>query len=170
VLKEDSSLQFTVEDCHLGKVLIAKSKDGVCSILLGNDPGDLAEELGRIFPSERIEKSEMKGISRKVLRLIENPRLKPDVPLDIRGTRFQKRVWSSVQNIPAGQTASYSQIARDIGAPKSARAVANACSSNVLAVAIPCHRAVRSDGKPSGYRWGIRLKRTLLRQESGDKR
>jgi len=169
-LKEDSPLQFAVEDCHLGKVLIAKSKDGVCSILLGSDHGDLAEELSRSFPSERAEKSEMKGISERVLRLIENPRLKPDVPLDIRGTEFQKRVWDSIQSIPAGQTASYSQIARDIGTPRSARAVANACSSNVLAVAIPCHRVVRADGKPSGYRWGVRLKRTLLQQESGDKR
>jgi len=169
-LKENSSLKFTIEDCPIGKVLIAKSNDGVCSILLGSNSDDLAEELSQSFPSEKIKKSKMKDVSKKVLRFIENPRSELDVPLDIRGTEFQKRVWGYIQDIPVGQTASYSKIAMDIGAPKSARAVAGACSSNVLAVAIPCHRVVRADGRPSGYRWGVRLKRTLLQQESGDGR
>jgi AraC family transcriptional regulator of adaptative response/methylated-DNA-[protein]-cysteine methyltransferase len=103
----------------------------------------------------------------KVVGLIEDPGIGLDLPLDIRGTAFQQRVWRALQQIPPGSTATYADIAKKIGVPKAVRAVAQACASNVLAVAIPCHRVIRMDGTLSGYRWGVERKRALLKREAG---
>ena len=143
----------------------------MCAISLGDDPDALLGELQDRFPRAELIGGDA-GFERlvaQVVGLIEQPNIGHELPLDIRGTAFQQRVWQALRQIPAGETASYAQIAQRIGSPKSVRAVAGACAANTLAVAIPCHRVVRSDGALSGYRWGVERKRELLSREHADR-
>lgn len=160
-------IQYSVSRCSLGAILVAMGDKGVCAILLGDRPGPLVGDLEERFPAARIVAADGKlaRLVAKVIRFVESPRTGLDVPLDTHGTAFQQRVWLALQDIPVGTTASYSDVAVRIGAPKSVRAVAQACAANAIAVAIPCHRVVRSDGGLSGYRWGVDRKRTLLARE-----
>ena len=165
----NSDIRFAVGECSLGSILVARSEIGVCAILLGDDPDALARELQDRFPHATLIGGdvEFEELVSRVVGFVEAPGIGLDLPLDVRGTAFQRRVWQVLQEIPAGSTASYTEIARRIGAPKSVRAVAQACAANSLAVAIPCHRVVRNDGGLSGYRWGVERKRTLLQREGG---
>jgi AraC family transcriptional regulator, regulatory protein of adaptative response / methylated-DNA-[protein]-cysteine methyltransferase len=160
-------LRFAVGQCSLGAILVASSDKGVASILLGDDPGDLVRNLQDQFPQANLigGNSEYERLVAQVVGFVEAPGLGFNLPLDIRGTAFQQRVWQALKEIPIGKTASYRDIARRIGAPRAVRAVAGACAANAVAVAIPCHRVVRSDGTLSGYRWGIERKRTLIDRE-----
>ena len=163
----DVRIEFAIGESSLGAILVARSERGVCAISLGEDPDALLRELQDRFPRAELIGGEA-GFERlvaQVVGLIEQPNLGIDLPLDVRGTAFQQRVWQALRQIPAGETASYAQIAQRIGSPKSVRAVAQACASNTLAVAVPCHRVVRSDGALSGYRWGVERKRVLLERE-----
>ncbi len=193
---DGTEIRFAIGQCSLGAVLVAATSVGVCAILLGDDPEELAHDLERRFPKATIVGADagFEQLVATVVGLVEHPRAssrhtgppgepvhprselprqlnelppqRTELPLDIRGTVFQQRVWQALRGIPAGSTATYAQIARAIGAPKAARAVAQACAANSLAVAIPCHRVVRLDGSLSGYRWGVERKRRLLERES----
>jgi AraC family transcriptional regulator, regulatory protein of adaptative response / methylated-DNA-[protein]-cysteine methyltransferase len=160
-------MRYASSTCSLGSILVAGTEKGVSAILLGDNPAALVRELGDIFPRARLTcgDRDFERLVARVVALIEQPRNGDDLPLDIQGTAFQQRVWSALRGLRAGETASYAEIARRIGAPKAVRAVAGACAANKLAVAIPCHRVVRSDGSLSGYRWGIARKRALLARE-----
>jgi len=160
-------IRFAVGECSLGSILVAQSDRGVCAIFIGDDPDKLARELQDRFPQAHLVGGDkaFEALVAKVVGFVEAPRIGLGLPLDVRGTAFQQRVWQAMREIPPGETASYSELARRIGAPKSTRAVAAACAANVLAVAIPCHRVVRSDGTLSGYRWGVERKRALLERE-----
>ncbi len=162
-------LRFAIGQCSLGAILVASSVRGVSAILLGNDADELVRDLQDQFPRARLigGDDEYERLVALVVGFVEAPRVGLDLPLDIRGTAFQQRVWQALRAIPAGTTVSYTDIAAAIGAPSSVRAVAQACASNALAVAIPCHRVVRSDGNLAGYRWGIDRKRQLLSSEAG---
>ena len=163
----DARIEFAIGQSSLGAILVARSQRGVCAISLGDDPEALLRELQDRFPRAELIGGDA-GFERliaQVVGLIEQPNIGIDLPLDVRGTAFQQRVWQALRQIPSGETASYAQIAQRIGSPKSVRAVAQACASNTLAVAIPCHRVVRSDGALSGYRWGVERKRALLLRE-----
>ncbi len=164
----DTDIRFAVGLCSLGSILVAATGRGVCAILLGDDPDALTRDLQDRFPRARLIGGDAKfeDLVATVVGFVEAPRLGLDLPLDLRGTAFQQRVWQALRAIPAGETASYSEVARRIGAPKSVRAVAQACAANPLAVAIPCHRVVRNDGALSGYRWGVARKRALLDRET----
>jgi AraC family transcriptional regulator of adaptative response/methylated-DNA-[protein]-cysteine methyltransferase len=164
----DTEIRFAVGECSLGSILVAHSDRGVCAILIGDDPDVLARELQDRFPMARLigGDAEFERRVAQVVGFVEAPRLGLDLPLDVRGTAFQHRVWQALQQVPAGETVSYSELARRIGAPRSVRAVARACAANTLAVAIPCHRVVRTDGGLSGYRWGVERKRALLAREA----
>ncbi len=160
-------IRFAVGESWLGPILVAASDKGVCAILLGDDPAQLMHNLEDQFPKAEIVGGDA-GFERlvaKVVGFVQMPSIGLDLPLDIRGTAFQRRVWEALRKIPAGSTASYAEIAEKIGEPKSVRAVAQACATNVLAVAIPCHRVVRANGSLSGYRWGVERKEKLLRRE-----
>ncbi|TRX03027.1 methylated-DNA--[protein]-cysteine S-methyltransferase [Candidatus Methylobacter oryzae] len=159
---------FALGKCSMGAILLALSKKGVCAILLGDNPEALILDLQDRFPQTEliIDDSECEQWLAQVVSFVEAPVLELDLPLDIRGTEFQRKVWQALRQIPIGQTASYTDIAQRIGAPKAVRAVASACAANSLAVAIPCHRVVRLNGNLSGYRWGIERKAELLRRES----
>lgn len=162
-------IRFTVAQCYLGWVLIAATGEGVCAIDLGDDPKSLEQALrARFSGAEFVDQDPalMTWVA-QVLAFLESPSERLDLPLDIEGTAFQQRVWQALQEIPPGATASYDDIAARIGSPKAARAVAQACASNRIAVAIPCHRVVRSDGSLGGYRWGKERKRKLLEREAG---
>ncbi len=162
-----ASIHFALAQCSLGAVLVACSERGVCAILLGDEPQALLDDLQRRFPKAALigADSDFEAIVAKVLGFIEAPRAGLDLPLDIRGTAFQQRVWQALARIEPGTTASYAEVAASIGAPNAVRAVAGACAANALAVAVPCHRVVRTDGGLSGYRWGIERKRELLARE-----
>jgi AraC family transcriptional regulator of adaptative response/methylated-DNA-[protein]-cysteine methyltransferase len=164
----NAAIRFAIGECSLGSILVAASDRGVCAILLGDDPEGLAHDLQERFPRATLigGDPEFERLVSRVVGFVEAPGLGLDLPLDVRGTAFQQRVWQALLAIPAGQTASYTEIARRIGAPASVRAVAQACAANNLAVAIPCHRVVRTDGGLSGYRWGVERKRTLLQREA----
>jgi AraC family transcriptional regulator of adaptative response/methylated-DNA-[protein]-cysteine methyltransferase len=164
----DSEIRFAIGECSLGAILVAQSERGVCAILLGDDPDALARDLQDRFPNATLVGGDHTYEQRvaQVVGFVEAPALGLDLPLDVRGTAFQQRVWRALRDIPAGSTASYSEIARRIGSPKAVRAVAGACAANMLAVAIPCHRVVRHDGELSGYRWGVTRKRALLDREA----
>lgn len=155
-------------ECSLGAILVAQSAKGVCAILLGDDPNALVQDLEDKFPRAVLIGGDAKfeAIVAQVVGFVEMPALGLDLPLDLRGTAFQQRVWRALCKIPSGRTVSYSEIAKRIGAPKSIRAVAGACAANAIAVAIPCHRVVRNDGALSGYRWGVERKRKLLKREA----
>lgn len=157
-------IRYALGKSTLGLVLAASSEMGVCGILLGDDPEPLVSELQRRFPKARF--TDGNADLAEIIASVENPQLKLDLPLDLRGTAFQQRVWRALREIPAGTTLSYAQVAEKIGSPKSVRAVAGACAANAIAVAIPCHRVVRSDGNLSGYRWGVARKRRLLDRET----
>jgi AraC family transcriptional regulator, regulatory protein of adaptative response / methylated-DNA-[protein]-cysteine methyltransferase len=164
----DHEIRFAIGACTLGAILVAATPRGVCAILLGDDPEALVHDLERRFPRARLigADAEFERLIAQVVGLVEQPRLGTKLPLDIRGTAFQQRVWKALSRIPAGKTASYAEIATRIGAPRAVRAVAQACAANALAVAIPCHRVVRTDGDVSGYRWGVERKRALLDREA----
>lgn len=161
-------IHFAIGQCALGAILVARSAFGICAILLDDDPDALARDLQARFPTAQLIGGDT-GFEQwvaQVVGFVEAPRLGLALPLDIRGTAFQQRVWQALRDIPPGTTASYSEIARRIGAPKAVRAVAGACAANALAVAIPCHRVVRNDGSLSGYRWGVERKHALLKKEA----
>jgi AraC family transcriptional regulator of adaptative response/methylated-DNA-[protein]-cysteine methyltransferase len=162
-----NTIRFAIGECSLGSILVASSQKGVCAILMGNDPNALAQDLQNQFPKADLigGDAEYEKLVAKVVGFIEAPQLGLNLPLDIRGTAFQQRVWKELQRIPVGETASYMEIANLIGYPRSARAVAQACGANSLAVAIPCHRVLRSGGGISGYRWGVDRKQALLQRE-----
>jgi len=164
----DTELRFAVGQCSLGAILVARSEVGICAILLGDDPDALTRELQDRFPQARLVGGDatFEAWVARVVGFVEAPAIGLDLPLDIRGTAFQQRVWQALRAIPPGETASYAEIARRIGAPAATRAVAQACGANALAVAIPCHRVVRRDGGLSGYRWGVERKRALLVREA----
>ncbi|WP_240906222.1 bifunctional DNA-binding transcriptional regulator/O6-methylguanine-DNA methyltransferase Ada [Thermomonas sp. HDW16] len=163
----DARIEFAIGQSSLGAILVARSQRGVCAISLGDDADALLRELQDRFPRAELIGGDpgFERLVAQVVGLIEQPNIGHDLPLDVRGTAFQQRVWQALRQIPSGETASYAQIAQRIGSPKSVRAVAQACASNTLAVAIPCHRVVRSDGALSGYRWGVERKRELLSRE-----
>jgi AraC family transcriptional regulator, regulatory protein of adaptative response / methylated-DNA-[protein]-cysteine methyltransferase len=164
----NTAIRFAVGQCSLGTILVAASERGICAILLGDEPDALVRDLQDRFPNAEFigGDAEFEQWVARVVGFVEMPKLGLDLPLDVRGTAFQQRVWQTLREIPVGETASYADIARRIDAPKSVRAVAAACAANALAVAIPCHRVVRSDGGLSGYRWGIERKRALLEREA----
>jgi AraC family transcriptional regulator of adaptative response/methylated-DNA-[protein]-cysteine methyltransferase len=165
---ENEEIRFAVAQSSLGAVLVASSGKGVAAILLGDDPGELVEDLQDRFPRARLVGADRdyEALVARVVGLVEAPGLGLDLPLDVRGTAFQQRVWRALREIPAGWTVSYAEIARGIGAPGAMRAVAGACAANKLAVAIPCHRVVRNDGALSGYAWGVDRKRRLIDREA----
>lgn len=161
-------IHFATGACSLGWILVARSQRGICAILLGDAPAPLVSELQSSFPKAQFvnDAPEFADLLVRVIAFIEEPALGLALPLDVRGTVFQQRVWQVLQRIPPGKTLSYTEIAKQIGKPKAIRAVASACAANRLAVAIPCHRAVRHDGTLTGYRWGVERKRALLAKET----
>ncbi|RJT20001.1 bifunctional DNA-binding transcriptional regulator/O6-methylguanine-DNA methyltransferase Ada [Buttiauxella izardii] len=165
---ERTAIQFVVGSCCLGEFLVAQSERGICAILLGNDAQSLICELETLFPHSSLDVGDDPFARRvaQVVSVLEHPGKPITLPLDIQGTAFQQQVWQALREIPAGQTASYSDIAQRIGKPQAVRAVAGACAANKLAVVIPCHRVVRNDGALSGYRWGVDRKRQLLEIEA----
>ena len=162
-------IRFAVEESFLGWVLIAATAKGICAIEFGDSPDTLEKRLRERFSKAVIMDNDdvFKTRVKQILAHLENPRQGLSLPLDIQGTAFQHLVWTALREIPPGSTASYADIASKIGHPKAARAVARACAYNKIAVAIPCHRAVRRDGRPGGYRWGIERKRAVLEKEAG---
>ncbi len=164
----NTEIHFAVGECSLGSILVAASDLGVCAILLGDDPDALARDLQDQFPRAVLIGGEdaFEQIVAKVVGFVEAPALGLDLPLDVRGTAFQQRVWQLLRKIPMGSTASYTDIAKQLGSPSAVRAVAQACAANPLAIAIPCHRVVKNDGALSGYRWGVERKRALLEREA----
>lgn len=163
-----AEIRFAVGECSLGAILVAASERGICAISLGDDPEELVRALQDRFANAQLHGGDpaFEQLVARVVGFVETPALGLDLPLDVRGTVFQQRVWQALQAIPAGTTMSYTEIAQRIGVPKAVRAVAGACAANMLAVAIPCHRVVRRDGDLSGYRWGIERKRALLLREA----
>ncbi|MBV4473452.1 bifunctional DNA-binding transcriptional regulator/O6-methylguanine-DNA methyltransferase Ada [Pseudomonas botevensis] len=165
---QNNDIRFAVGQCSLGAILVAQSERGICAILLGDDPHQLVCDLQDQFRRANLigADRDFEQLIAQVVGFIEAPAIGLDLPLDVRGTAFQERVWQALREIPPGSTASYADIAQRIGSPKAVRAVAQACGANSLAVAIPCHRVVRSDGNLSGYRWGVERKRELLTREA----
>jgi AraC family transcriptional regulator of adaptative response/methylated-DNA-[protein]-cysteine methyltransferase len=164
---KDAEIRFAIGECSLGAILVARSEKGVCAISFGDDPGALVRDLEDRFPNARLigDDRGFEQLVARVVGFVEAPQLGLDLPLDVRGSAFEERVWQALRGIPSGKTASYSEIAHRIGKPSAARAVARACAANKVAVAIPCHRVVRSDGGLAGYRWGVERKRALLERE-----
>ncbi len=164
----NEEIRFAVGQTSLGAVLVASSRKGVAAILLGDDPDRLVRNLQDRFPKAHLigADRDYEALVARVVGCIEHPGLGLDLPLDVRGTAFQQRVWQAMREIPVGETASYAEIALRIGYPKAMRAVADACASNNLAVAIPCHRVIRKDGSLSGYAWGVERKRALIDREA----
>jgi AraC family transcriptional regulator of adaptative response/methylated-DNA-[protein]-cysteine methyltransferase len=163
-------IEYAIVDCALGRALVAATPRGVCAILLGDDDAVLQRDLAARFPRAEVVCGDG-GLSRHtqaVVAIVDGAAPPESVPLDVRGTAFQQRVWNELRRIPRGSTASYAAIAQRLGAPRSARAIAQACAANPLAVVVPCHRVVRSDGELSGYRWGVARKRALLAREQRD--
>ena len=164
----NETIKFAVGQTSLGALLVASSRKGVAAILLGDDPDELVRDLQDRFPKAHLigADCDYETLVARVVGLIESPGVGLDLPLDVRGTAFQQRVWQALRKIPAGATVSYAEIARRIGSPKAVRAVASACAANNIAVAIPCHRVVRNDGALSGYAWGVDRKRLLIDREA----
>ncbi|MEM6927174.1 MAG: methylated-DNA--[protein]-cysteine S-methyltransferase, partial [Myxococcota bacterium] len=164
------TIRFAVAQGSLGAVLVAATTRGVCAVLLGDDAEALVEDLQARFAEANLEGADpsFDATVAIVVGLVDHPGDAPELPLDLRGTAFQRRVWRALTQIPAGETRTYTEIAAAIGSPRSSRAVAGACAANPVAVIVPCHRVVRADGGLSGYRWGIDRKRTLLQREARD--
>ncbi|ARU06876.1 bifunctional transcriptional regulator/O6-methylguanine-DNA methyltransferase [Comamonas serinivorans] len=160
-------IHFALGQCALGAILVAQSAQGICAIALGDDPELLLRELQDQFPRAQLVGGDAhyERLVAQVVGFVEAPQLGLNLPLDVRGTAFQERVWQALREVPPGSTVSYAEIAARIGSPQAVRAVAQACAANRLAVAIPCHRVVRRDGALSGYRWGVARKRLLLQRE-----
>jgi AraC family transcriptional regulator of adaptative response/methylated-DNA-[protein]-cysteine methyltransferase len=164
----NAEIRFAVGQCSLGAILVAQSQRGICAILLGDDPDGLVKDLQDQFKKATLIGGDagFEQLIAQVVGFVEQPALGLNLPLDVRGTAFQERVWQALREVPAGVRVSYSQVAERIGSPGAARAVAQACGANTLAVAIPCHRVVSRDGDISGYRWGVERKRELLMREA----
>jgi AraC family transcriptional regulator of adaptative response/methylated-DNA-[protein]-cysteine methyltransferase len=160
-------IRFAVAACSLGAILVAATERGICAVLMGDDPEPLVRDVQDRFPKAQLIGADagFEATVAQVIGLVEAPRIGLDLPLDVRGTAFQQRVWAALRAIPAGETVSYTELAQRIGAPAAVRAVAGACAANPVAVAIPCHRVVRNDGGLSGYRWGIERKAALIARE-----
>lgn len=165
-------IRFGIGECSLGSILVAATDKGICAILIGDDPAALAHDLQDRFPKAELvgAEADFEDWMARVIALVEAPEVGLDLPLDVRGTAFQQRVWQALRAIPAGDTVSYSELAARLGSPRMARAIAGACAANPVAIAIPCHRVVRNDGAISGYRWGVERKRTLLEREKSQTR
>ena len=164
----DATVRFAVGECSLGRGHEHRAERGICAIELGDDADELVRGLQDRFHSAELVGGDgaFDALVARAVALVEHPELGDDLPLDVRGTAFQERVWQALRSIPLGETRTYAEVARAIGAPSSVRAVAGACGANHVAVAIPCHRVVRSDGSLSGYRWGVERKATLLAREA----
>ena len=160
-------IRFAVAQCSLGALLVAATGTGICEIALDADPEQLVRNLQDRFKAARLigADDEFETWVAAVVSFVEDPSRGLDLPLDVRGTAFQRRVWEALRDIPVGTTATYSQVAERIGAPRAVRAVARACATNTIALAIPCHRVVRTDGSMAGYRWGVDRKRELIARE-----
>ena len=163
-----AAIRFAIGACTLGALLVASTDKGICAILMGDDPDALVRDLQDRFPRAELlgAEADYEQVVSRVIGLVEQPAIGLDLPLDVRGTAFQQRVWQVLREIPAGRTVSYAELAELVGSPKGARAVAGACAANPLAVAVPCHRVVRNDGTISGYRWGVDRKAALLNREA----
>ena len=163
-----NEIAFSIGESALGKVLVARSAIGVCAILIGSDTAELSSDLATRFPDSRlVAEQQLRDDLSKVMRFIDKPSEGLDLPLDMRhGTPFQRRVWAALLAIPCGARVTYAALAQRIGMPNAARAVASACAANAIALGIPCHRVVRSDGTLSGYRWGVERKRALINRET----
>jgi AraC family transcriptional regulator of adaptative response/methylated-DNA-[protein]-cysteine methyltransferase len=161
-------IRFGVGECSLGPILVAATEQGICAILLGDDADALVQDLQQRFPKAQLAGGDaaFERWMAQVIGFVDEPSRGLALPLDVRGTAFQQQVWQALRRIPVGSTVSYSELARTLGMPQASRAVAGACAANAIAVAIPCHRVVRSDGEISGYRWGVDRKRALLRHEA----
>jgi AraC family transcriptional regulator, regulatory protein of adaptative response / methylated-DNA-[protein]-cysteine methyltransferase len=162
------TIRFAVGQCSLGAILVAATGRGVCAILLGDTPEPLVEDLQRRFPRAALQggETDFETWVAQVVGFVESPALGLSLPLDLRGTAFQQRVWKALAAVPCGETSTYAKLARRIGRPEAVRAVAGAVAANPIAVAIPCHRVIRTDGSLSGYRWGVERKKALLERES----
>ncbi len=160
-------IRFAIGECWLGSILVAASEKGICAILIGDEPEPLLEDLQRRFHQADLVggDADFEAHVAQVVGYVNDPAIGLDLPLDIRGTAFQRRVWEALTQIPLGETTTYSEVAIRIGQPKSVRAVAGACAANALAIVIPCHRVIRTDGSLSGYRWGVERKANILRRE-----
>jgi AraC family transcriptional regulator, regulatory protein of adaptative response / methylated-DNA-[protein]-cysteine methyltransferase len=167
----NEEIKFAVGQTSLGAILVASSRKGVAAILLGNDPDQLVRNLQDRFPNAHLVGADRdyEGLIARIVGYIEAPGIGLDLPLDVRGTAFQQRVWQALREIPVGQTLCYAEVARRIGSPQAVRAVAAACAANNIAIAIPCHRVVRNDGALSGYAWGVERKRALIDREASAK-
>ncbi len=166
----EGPIRFVIGQTMLGMVLIGRSRHGICAIFLGEDAASLRDQLAAAFPGIA-QQADLHGLQRElgqVIGFIDKDSSEGVLDLDIGGTQFEQKVWQALCGIPVGRTRSYGEVARDIGVPEAVRAVAGACAANVLAIAIPCHRVVRSDGSISGYRWGVERKRALLAEEAGN--
>jgi AraC family transcriptional regulator of adaptative response/methylated-DNA-[protein]-cysteine methyltransferase len=165
---KNATLRFAIAQCSLGAILVAASAKGVSAILLGDEPDALLRDLQDRFPNADLigGDKDFEALTARVIAYVERPVRRFDLPLDVQGTAFQHRVWQALRDIPAGETQSYRDVAKKIGRPEAVRAVAQACGANPAAIAIPCHRVVRTDGALSGYRWGIERKRELLAREA----
>jgi O-6-methylguanine DNA methyltransferase len=160
------AIHFSFRPSSLGLILVARSGSGVCAVLLGDDHETLRQDLEQRYPDAVLVNEDARLVS-QVVTAVEHPERSADLPLDLRGTPFQRRVWNELRKVPPGRTVSYAALARRIGRPRAVRAVAAACAANPVAVLVPCHRAVRSNGALAGYRWGIARKRALLEREAG---
>ena len=163
------TIAYAIGESPIGKILAARSQIGVCAILIGSDAGALEQDLGNRFPGKVLVEDEatLRDDLAAIARFIEMPGVGLDLPLDLRqGTPFQQRVWEALRGIPCGATITYTAFARRLGQPNGARAVATACAANAIALGIPCHRVVRTDGTLSGYRWGVERKRALIDKEA----
>jgi AraC family transcriptional regulator of adaptative response/methylated-DNA-[protein]-cysteine methyltransferase len=167
----NEEIRFAVGQTSLGAILVASSTKGVAAILLGDDAEALLRDLQDRFPKACLigADQEYETLVARVVGFVEAPELGLDLPLDVRGTAFQQRVWQALKEIPVGATVTYAELAHRIGSSKSQRAVAGACAANKLAIAIPCHRVIRTDGSVSGYAWGVERKRALLGREASQK-
>jgi AraC family transcriptional regulator, regulatory protein of adaptative response / methylated-DNA-[protein]-cysteine methyltransferase len=164
----ERDIEYSVGTSALGQVLVAQGAVGVCAILIGSTIEELKQELAESFPSCKLAPNDLKLRKdlAKVIRFIAEPSHRLDLVLEMRGTAFQRRVWNALCDIPVGVTVTYAELARRIGEPRSVRAVASACAANPIALAVPCHRVLRSDGSLSAYRWGVERKRALINKEA----
>ena len=161
------AIHYAIVPSPLGRLLVAATARGLCAVRFGENASELERELRDEFRAAKIQRDDaaLQPYLQPLLASLRGENLTINLPLDVRATAFQKKVWDALREIPAGETRSYSQVARAIGDLKSVRAVAKACASNPVALAVPCHRVVRSDGDLAGYRWGIDRKKKLLAQE-----